>query len=122
MIKEFKLDPISFRFKVEEDQTKFLDNLAFIDYCKRLADNREAGITAEAVEDFDTLRFLMEHQIFQYQTNLFAGKMTISDYRARFDEMKNLPESAVEPFSRIEISWIRSAKGDILQVAAQLAR
>ena len=123
MIKEFKLDPISFRFKVEEDQTKFLDNLAFIDYCKRLADNREAGITAEAVEDFDTLRFLMEHQIFQYQTNLFAGKMTISDYRARFNEMKNLPESAVRTIltNRDLMDQVR-AKGDIFQVAAQLAR
>ncbi len=75
MIKEFKLDPISFKFKIEEDQIKFLDNLAFIDYCKRLADNREAVITAEAVEDYDTFRFLMEHQIYQFQANILFGKM-----------------------------------------------
>jgi len=121
MIKEFKLDPISFRFKVEEDQTKFLDNLAFIDYCKRLADNREAGITAEAVEDFDTLRFLMEHQIYQFQTNLFAGKIPISEYRVRFEEMRNLPEDTVRMIltHRDLLAEVRS-RGNIFTVAAQL--
>ncbi|HBS04228.1 MAG TPA: diguanylate phosphodiesterase [Leptospiraceae bacterium] len=96
MIKEFKLDPISFRFKANEDQIKFLDNLAFIDYCKRLADNREAMITAEAVEDFDTLQFLMEHQIYQYQSNIFCGKMPIDQYKAEFSSMSELPESVVK--------------------------
>ncbi|MBI38858.1 MAG: diguanylate phosphodiesterase [Leptospiraceae bacterium] len=96
MIKEFKLDPISFRFKANEDQIKFLDNLAFIDYCKRLADNREAMITAEAVEDFDTLQFLMEHQIYQYQSNIFCGKMPIDQYKAEFASMSELPEAVVK--------------------------
>ena len=96
MIKEFKLDPISFRFKANEDQIKFLDNLAFIDYCKRLADNREAMITAEAVEDFDTLQFLMEHQIYQYQSNIFCGKMPIDQYKAEFASMSDLPEAVVK--------------------------
>lgn len=95
MIKEFKLDPISFKFKIEEDQIKFLDNLAFIDYCKRLADNREAVITAEAVEDYDTLRFLMEHQIWQFQANILFGKMPISEYKACFDYLDEIPESVV---------------------------
>ena len=92
MIKEFKLDPISFKFKHDEDKTKFLDNLAFIAYCKRLADNREAVITAEAVEDYDTLRFLMEHRIYQFQANIFCGKMPIDEYKASFQDMKGLPE------------------------------
>ena len=96
MIKEFKLDPISFRFKANEDQIKFLDNLAFIDYCKRLADNREAMITAEAVEDYDTLQFLMEHQIYQYQSNIFCGKMPIDRYKADFESMSDLPEAVVK--------------------------
>lgn len=92
MIKEFKLDPISFKFKADEDRTKFLDNLAFIAYCKRLADNREAGITAEAVEDYDTLCFLMEHAIHQYQANMFCGKMPVVQYRQDFETMADLPE------------------------------
>ncbi len=95
MIKEFKLDPISFKFKHDEDKTKFLDNLAFIAYCKRLADNREATITAEAVEDYDTLRFLMEHRIYQFQANIFCGKMPVEEYKTSFHEMKNLPEDVV---------------------------
>lgn len=96
MIKEFKLDPISFKFKIEEDQIKFLDNLAFIDYCKRLADNREAVITAEAVEDYDTLRFLMEHQIYQFQANILFGKMTISDYKRDFELLHSIHEDVVK--------------------------
>jgi EAL domain-containing protein (putative c-di-GMP-specific phosphodiesterase class I) len=95
MIKEFKLDPISFKFKIEEDQTKFLDNLAFIDYCKRLADNREAVITAEAVEDIDTLKFLMEHQIFQFQANILFNKMTITEYKDSFETLTKIPEAVV---------------------------
>lgn len=95
MIKEFKLDPISFKFKKEEDQTKFLDNLAFIDYCKRLADNREAVITAEAVEDLDTLKFLLEHQITQFQAYMLFGKMTISEYKEFYPKVRAIPESIV---------------------------
>lgn len=91
MIREFKLDPMSFRFKENDDQTKFLDNLAFIAYCKRLADNREAAITAEAVEDIDTLQFLMEHRIYQFQSNLFCGKMNVDNYRDSYSSMQNLP-------------------------------
>lgn len=66
MIKEFKLDPISFKFKADQDLTKFLDNLAFIDYCRRLSDNREAIITAEALEDIDSLNFLLTHQVYYF--------------------------------------------------------
>jgi len=95
MIKEFKLVPISFKFKPDEDHTKFLDNLAFIDYCKRLADNREAIITAEAVDDYDTLCFLIAHQVFYFQTNLFCRKMSIRQYSEAFHDMQNLPESVV---------------------------
>lgn len=95
MIKEFKLDPISFRFKAEEDHTKFLDNLAFIDYCIRLADNREAIITAEAVDDFDTLRFLIAHSIYNFQANIFCAKMPILEYKKLYHSMQNLPEAAV---------------------------
>lgn len=95
MIKEFKLDPISFKFKIEEDQTKFLDNLAFIDYCKRLADNREAVITAEAVEDIDSLKFLMEHQVYQFQANILFSKMSITEYKEVFPSMKKIPESVI---------------------------
>lgn len=96
MIKEFKLDPISFKFKPEEDHTKFLDNLAFIDYCVRLADNREAIITAEAVDDYDTLRFLIAHQVHHFQTNLFFKKMHISEYKQMYHEWQNLPEAVVQ--------------------------
>ncbi|MCG9873685.1 MAG: EAL domain-containing protein [Leptospiraceae bacterium] len=107
MIKEFKLDPISFKFKIEEDQIKFLDNLAFIDYCKRLADNREAVITAEAVEDIDTLKFLMEHQIYQFQANILFGKMPMADYRKYYDTYKNIPE---------EVIWEILTKPDFLEM------
>lgn len=91
MIKEFKLDPLSFQFKQDEDQIKFLDNLAFIDYCQHLANNRDAIITAEAVEDFDTLEFLIEHKIYHFQTNLICGKMTVQDYKTFYPIMQNLP-------------------------------
>lgn len=96
MIKEFKLDPISFKFKAEQDHTKFLDNLAFIDYCIRLADNREAIITAEAVDDYDTLRFLVAHQVYYFQAYMLCGKMPIREYREIYHEMQNIPEEAVE--------------------------
>ncbi len=91
MIKEFKLDPLSFQFKQEEDQIKFLDNLAFIDYCQHLANNRDAIIIAEAVEDLDTLEFLIEHKIYHFQSNLLCGKMSISDYKLNYENMKDLP-------------------------------
>jgi EAL domain-containing protein (putative c-di-GMP-specific phosphodiesterase class I) len=96
MIREFKLDPMSFRFKANEDQIKFLDNLAFIAYCKRLADNREAVITAEAVDSLDTLQFLMEHRIYQYQSNLFCGKINVEEYQSMYELMQNLPYETFE--------------------------
>lgn len=118
MIKEFKLDPISFKFKIEEDQTKFLDNLAFIDYCKRLADNREAVITAEAVEDVDTLKFLMEHQIYQFQANILFNKMSISEYRESFPKMKKIPEAVVyKILSDPDLLAEQKKKGNILELA-----
>jgi EAL domain-containing protein (putative c-di-GMP-specific phosphodiesterase class I) len=121
MIKEFKLDPISFKFKADEDRTKFLDNLAFIAYCKRLADNREALITAEAVEDYDTLRFLMEHQIHQYQANMFCGKMTVVEYGAEFANMSGLPEdAAMEIFSTPELAARQKKSGNIFFLAREL--
>lgn len=95
MIKEFKLDPISFKFKIEEDQTKFLDNLAFIDYCKRLADNREAVITAEAVEDIDSFNFLLEHQIYQFQANILFAKIPIKEYNEIYYDLKKIPAHVV---------------------------
>ena len=95
MIKEFKLDPMSFKFKEDEHHTKFLDNLAFIDYCKRLADNREAMITAEAVTNYDSLRFLIAHQIYYFQTNLFVEKISLEEYTNNFDLMQNLPETSM---------------------------
>jgi EAL domain-containing protein (putative c-di-GMP-specific phosphodiesterase class I) len=120
MIKEFKLDPISFKFKIEEDQTKFLDNLAFIDYCKRLADNREAVITAEAVEDIDTLKFLMEHQIFQFQANILFNKMSISDYRIAYTEMKKIPEEVVyEILTNIHLLAKQKKYGNIYKLAQE---
>ncbi len=59
------------------------------------ADNREAVITAEAVEDLDTLRFLMEHQIYQFQANILFGKMTVSDYKRDFDNLHSIHEDIV---------------------------
>lgn len=121
MIKEFKLDPISFKFKADEDRTKFLDNLAFIAYCKRLADNREALITAEAVEDYDTLRFLMEHHIHQYQANMFCGKMTVVDYGNEFENMRGLSEeAAMEIFSNPELAARQKEYGNIFFLARDL--
>ncbi len=98
MIKEFKLDPLSFQFKQEEDQIKFLDNLAFIDYCQHLANNRDAIITAEAVEDIDTLEFLIEHKIYHFQTNLICGKLNVNDYKYLFPIMQDLPMDALKSF------------------------
>ncbi|MDF3821427.1 diguanylate phosphodiesterase [Leptospira sp. 96542] len=119
MIKEFKLDPISFKFKIEEDQIKFLDNLAFIDYCKRLADNREAVITAEAVEDLDTLGFLMEHQIYQFQANILFGKMTLSDYKRDFDNLHSIPEDVVREVLTDKILSEKQKKiGNLFRVAS----
>lgn len=121
MIQEFKLDPISFKFKIEEDQIKFLDNLAFIDYCKRLADNREAQITAEAVEDIDTLKFLMEHQIFQFQANILFSKMPILDYRKNFEIYKDIPETVVwEILSNPNLLEQQRAEGNIFNLSKRL--
>ncbi|XDD54279.1 diguanylate phosphodiesterase [Leptospira sp. WS4.C2] len=120
MIKEFKLDPISFKFKIEEDQIKFLDNLAFIDYCKRLADNREAVITAEAVEDYDTLRFLMEHQIYQFQANILFGKMTVSDYKRDFELLHSIHEDVVKEVLTDKILSEKQKKvGNLFRVASE---
>jgi EAL domain-containing protein (putative c-di-GMP-specific phosphodiesterase class I) len=91
MIKEFKLDPLSFQFKQDDDQIKFLDNLAFIDYCQHLANNRDAIITAEAVQDIETLEFLVEHKIYYFQTNILCGKMNVEQYKTYFSSMQNLP-------------------------------
>lgn len=121
MIKEFKLDPISFKFKPEEDHTKFLDNLAFIDYCIRLADNREAIITAEAVDDYDTLRFLIAHQVFYFQANLFCGKMSLAEYRENYLNMQQLPDSAVKQIITSEKLMERQKKeGNIFNLARNL--
>jgi EAL domain-containing protein (putative c-di-GMP-specific phosphodiesterase class I) len=121
MIKEFKLDPISFKFKIEEDQIKFLDNLAFIDYCKRLADNREAVITAEAVEDIDTLKFLMEHQIYQFQANILFGKMPMADYRKYYDTYKNIPEDVIwEILTKPEFLEMQKKEGNIYNLGKTL--
>lgn len=118
MIQEFKLDPISFKFKANEDKVKFLDNLAFIDYCKKLADNREAVITAEAVEDLETLKFLMEHQIYQYQAFILFSKIPISQYREEFDNLKGLPEDVVyEILSNPVLLKEQKKIGHIFQVA-----
>lgn len=121
MIKEFKLDPISFKFKPEEDQTKFLDNLAFIDYCIRLADNREAIITAEAVDDYDTMRFLIAHQVHYFQSHIFCRKLTISYYKENFHKMQNLSENAVRKILS-EDGLIQRQKevGNIFELAREL--
>ena len=120
MIKEFKLDPISFKFKIEEDQIKFLDNLAFIDYCKRLADNREAVITAEAVEDLDTLGFLMEHQIYQFQANILFGKMPITEYKRDFELMHSIPEDVVKEVLTDKILAEKQKRiGNVFRVAVE---
>ncbi len=121
MIKEFKLDPISFKFKPEEDQTKFLDNLAFIDYCIRLADNREAIITAEAVEDYDTMRFLIAHQVFHFQSHIFCKKLPLIYYRENFNKMQNLPESAVRKIlSEDDLIERQKTQGNIFELAREL--
>lgn len=121
MIKEFKLDPISFKFKPEEDQTKFLDNLAFIDYCIRLADNREAIITAEAVEDYDTMRFLIAHQVFHFQSHIFCKKLPLIYYRENFHKMQNLPESAVRKIlSEDDLIQRQKDHGNIFELAREL--
>ena len=121
MIKEFKLDPISFKFKPEEDQTKFLDNLAFIDYCIRLADNREAIITAEAVDDYDTMRFLIAHQVFYFQSHIFCKKLPLSYYKANFHKMQNLPEEAVRRIlSEDELIQRQKDHGNIFELAREL--
>ena len=121
MIKEFKLDPISFKFKPEEDQTKFLDNLAFIDYCIRLADNREAIITAEAVDDYDTMRFLIAHQVHYFQSHIFCKKMPIVTYVEKFAQMQNLPEMAVRKIlSEDDLLLQQREDGNIFDLARKL--
>lgn len=121
MIKEFKLDPISFKFKPEEDQTKFLDNLAFIDYCIRLADNRDAIITAEAVDDYDTMRFLIAHQVFHFQSHIFCRKLPIHYYKENFHKMQNLTEEAVRKIlSEDELIQRQKEVGNIFELARDL--
>ncbi len=120
MIQEFKLDPISFKFKANEDNVKFLDNLAFIDYCKKLADNREATITAEAVEDLETLKFLMEHQIYQYQAFILFSKIPIAQYKEEFEKLQGLPEEVVyEILGNPKLLKEQKKIGHIFQVAKQ---
>jgi EAL domain-containing protein (putative c-di-GMP-specific phosphodiesterase class I) len=118
MIQEFKLDPISFKFKVKEDKVKFLDNLAFIDYCKKLADNREAVITAEAVEDIETLRFLLAHQIWQFQAFILFSKISITQYKEEFANLKDLSEDIVfEILSNPKLMKEQKKIGHIFKVA-----
>ncbi len=118
MIQEFKLDPISFKFKVKEDKVKFLDNLAFIDYCKKLADNREAVITAEAVEDIETLRFLLAHQIWQFQAFILFSKISINQYKDEFEGLKDLSEDVVfEILSDPKLMKEQKKIGHIFKVA-----
>jgi EAL domain-containing protein (putative c-di-GMP-specific phosphodiesterase class I) len=118
MIQEFKLDPISFKFKVKEDKVKFLDNLAFIDYCKKLADNREAVITAEAVEDIETLRFLLAHQIWQFQAFILFSKISITQYKEEFANLKDLSEDIVfEILSNPKLMKEQKKVGHIFKVA-----
>ena len=120
MIKEFKLDPISFKFKPDEDRTKFLDNLAFIAYCKRLADNRDAFITAEAVEDYDTLSFLLEHQINQYQANIFCQKMPVVQYREEYEQMSALPAAiAFQILTDPTLLQLQRKRGNIFHTARE---
>lgn len=121
MIKEFKLDPISFKFKPEDDHTKFLDNLAFLDYCMRLADNRDAIITAEALEDYDTLRFLIAHKVYYFQTFILSNKMSIEMYKEHYDEMQDLPEEVVQKIlTSDKLSRKLKAKGNIFLLARDL--
>ncbi|PJZ70922.1 diguanylate phosphodiesterase [Leptospira perolatii] len=121
MIKEFKLDPISFKFKADQDLTKFLDNLAFIDYCRRLSDNREAIITAEALEDLDSLNFLITHQVYFFQANLFCRKIWIQDFREKFNRMQKLPEVAVTKIlSSEELTQRLKESGNIFTLAKEL--
>lgn len=118
MIQEFKLDPISFKFKATEDKVKFLDNLAFIDYCKKLADNREAVITAEAVGDLETLKFLMEHQIGQYQAFILFNKISLMQYKEEFESLKNMPVEVVfEILSNHTLLKEQRKEGHIFKVA-----
>jgi EAL domain-containing protein (putative c-di-GMP-specific phosphodiesterase class I) len=118
MIQEFKLDPISFKFKATEDKVKFLDNLAFIDYCKKLADNREAVITAEAVGDLETLKFLMEHQIGQYQAFILFNKISLTQYKEEFESLKNMPVEVVfEILSNTTLLKEQRREGHIFHVA-----
>ncbi|MCH1917712.1 diguanylate phosphodiesterase [Leptospira noguchii] len=121
MIKEFKLDPISFKFKADQDLTKFLDNLAFIDYCRRLSDNREAIITAEALEDIDSLNFLLTHQVYYFQANLFCKKISIREYKEIFKDMQDLPEAAVNRILTSEELLLQlKEKGNIFELAKKL--
>ncbi|MCS7204078.1 MAG: EAL domain-containing protein [Leptospiraceae bacterium] len=114
MIKEIKLDPLSFQYKKDEDQIKFLDNLAFIDYCQHLANNRDAIITAEAVEDIETLQFLIERKIYYFQTNLLCGKMSIPDYKKYFEIMQDLPfEVFQEIYYETPKKILRSEKNNV---------
>lgn len=118
MIQEFKLDPISFKFKVSEDKVKFLDNLAFIDYCKKLAHNREAVITAEAVGDLETLKFLMEHQIEQYQAFILFNKISLTQYKDEFSSLINMPVEVVfEILSNPTLLKEQKKEGHIFKVA-----
>lgn len=121
MIKEFKLDPISFKFKADQDLTKFLDNLAFIDYCRRLSDNREAIITAEALEDIDSLNFLLTHQVYYFQANLFCKKISIKEYKEIFKDMQDLPEAVVNQILTSEELLLQlKEKGNIFELARKL--
>ena len=118
MIQEFKLDPISFKFKATEDKVKFLDNLAFIDYCKKLADNREAVITAEAVGDLETLKFLMEHQIAQYQAFILFNKISLVQYKEEFESLRKIPVEVVfEILSNPSLLKEQKKEGHIFKVA-----
>lgn len=95
LIQEFKLDPMSFEFKEEEEPVKFLDNLAFLEYCSRLSHHRNAVITAEAVKDYEILSFLMEKKVYQYQSYILSKKIPIALYKENFSNMQSLPSKTV---------------------------
>ena len=96
MIKEIKIVPMCFEFNPDEKNVKSKDNLSFIQYCVKLASHRDATITAEAVTNYKTVEFLLENKVFHFQTNLFFGKVPLTDYKNMYQNMKPIPEETVK--------------------------
>ena len=95
LVQELKLDPLMFTFDHDRD-IRNIDNLAFMEYCIKLASIRDIPITAEAVRDYQSLKYLLKASINQFQTFLFSKKLEIDEYTHLWEKSLRIDYNCVE--------------------------